>query len=57
MTSAEIVWASTTAAGTSSRGNQTFLIRSAPVTSDVVPSATLDWKKVHTARPARTNSG
>ena len=57
MTSAEVVCASTDAAGISSRGNQTFLIRSAFARSDPLPSCTDDWKKPHVARPVSTNSG
>ena len=45
------VWASTAEAGTSSRGNQTFLISSPFETSEVVPSWIPAWKKPHTARP------
>ena len=51
------VWASTAAAGTSSRGNQTFLISSPFATSEFVPSWIPAWKKPQTARPESTNSG
>ena len=51
------VCASTADAGTSSRGNQTFLISSPFETSEVVPSWMPAWKKPHTARPESTNSG
>ena len=51
------VWASTAEAGTSSRGNQTFLISSPFETSEVVPSWIPAWKNPHTARPESTNSG
>ena len=51
------VCASTAEAGTSSRGNQTFLISSPFEISEVVPSWIPAWKKPQTARPESTNSG
>ena len=57
MTAAAVSWASTDAAGISSRGNQTFFTRSALAIRELVPSCTPAWKKPHTASPASTKSG
>ena len=54
----ETAWASTTAIGTISRGNQTFLMICA-LRDELrwCPPERAAWKKTHTVRPVSTKSG